>query len=152
VRNRQQELENMSDSSAGVLIPIVSIIMVFAIPIVAIIMDYRKRALQAGERRAMIEKGMVPPTPADDDEGAYGLRSRSPEALRARSLRTGTILVALGLGLALAFVLLYYVVQDSFIPHRAVGNFAVGAAIVGFLGIGNLVYYWLSAPKAGPTS
>jgi hypothetical protein len=24
---------------------------------------------------------------------------------------------------------------------------AVGAAVVGFLGLGNLVYYWLSAPK-----
>jgi hypothetical protein len=133
----------------AVLIPIVSIIMVFSVPIVAIIMDYRKRALQAGERRAMIEKGMVPPS-VDDDEGVYGRKPRSPEALRARSLRAGTILVALGLGLGLAFVMLTYVIQDSFMPHRATGSFAVGGAIVGFLGIGNLVYYWLSAPRSGP--
>jgi hypothetical protein len=132
----------------AVLIPIVSIIMVFSVPIVAIIMDYRKRALQAGERRAMIEKGMVPPS-LDDDEGAYGRKPRSPEALRARSLRAGTLLVALGLGLGLAFVMLTYVIQDSFMPHRAAGSLAVGGAIVGFLGIGNLVYYWLSKPRTG---
>lgn len=125
------------------LIPVVAILAVFAVPIVAIVMDYRKRALQSAERRAMIEKGMVPPDLADTD--GYG-KSRSPEALRARSLRTGTILVGLGLGLTVAFLLMLYRVVTPFLPP---GVLATGAAVVGFLGIANLVYYYLSRPKPG---
>jgi len=136
----------MEGSAAGILIPIVSIVMVFAVPIVAIIMDYRKRAVLAEERKAMIEKGMTPPL-IDEDGNPYG-RMRSPEAQRARSLRAGTILLALGIGLAVAFVMLQYVVTDFFLPHRMVGMLAVGSAVVGFLGLGNLVYYWLSTPKS----
>lgn len=140
----------MGETGIEVLIPIIAIIMVFSIPIVAIIMDYRKRALQAEERRAMIEKGMVPPDVVDDE--AYGQKSRSPEVLRNRSLRTGIILVSLGIGLGLAYVLLTYVVESVFLPARVVGMMAAGAAIIGFLGVGNLVYYKLSAPKPGPAA
>lgn len=130
---------------AGVLIPIVAIVMVFAVPIVAIIMDYRKRAVLAEERKAMIEKGIAPP-PMEEEVGPFN-KFRNPDAIRARSLRAGTILLALGIGLAVAFVMLQYVVTEFFLPRRMVGMLAVGSAVVGFLGLGNLVYYWLSAPK-----
>ena len=40
----------------GILIPIVAIVGSFAIPITAIILDYRRRKLQHEERRAMIER------------------------------------------------------------------------------------------------
>lgn len=125
------------------LIPVVAILAVFAVPIVAIVMDYRKRALQSAERRAMIEKGMVPPDLAD----TYGYgKPRSAEALRARSLRTGTILIGLGLGLTVAAVLMINRVVMPFMPP---GVLATGAAVVGFLGIANLVYYYLSKPRQG---
>jgi hypothetical protein len=132
-------------SNLGILIPVVGIVAVFAVPITAIIMDFRRRALHSAERRAMIEKGMVPPI-AEEDANPWG-RHRDPESQRARSLRGGIILLTLGMGMAVAFYLLNYVLVDSFLPPPARGGLAIGASIVGFLGIGNLIYYAVSGKK-----
>ena len=133
----------MHAASMAILIPVVAIIMVFSIPIVAIIMDYRKRALQSAERKAMIEKGMVPPE-LEETENRW-TQSRNPDYIRERSLRSGTILLFLGVGLAVAALALQFV--NSFVPARVAGPLSVAAAITGFLGLGNLVYYWVSGKR-----
>jgi len=86
---------------------------------------------------------MVPP---EIDEGP-GSRPRDLAYQRARSLRSGTILLTLGIGLAVAFIVVNYVFPDPFLPRPARGALAVAASIVGFLGIGNLIYYALTGKK-----
>lgn len=135
----------MSSGAWGVLIPVVAIAGGITIPVTAIIMDFRRRKLVSEERRAMIEKGLVPP-PMDESEYRWENR-RDPAERRARSLRTGIVLLSLGIGLAVAFYLLQYVITDFILPNKLTGFLAIGAAIVGFLGIGNLIYYAIS-PKA----
>ena len=83
----------MSDGfSPGLLIPLVAIGMSLSIPIVAIVMDYKRRRLHSDERRAMIEKGMVPP-PAEDTANPWAGRPRDLATQRARSLRAGIIML-----------------------------------------------------------
>ena len=119
-----------------VLIPLVAVGGAFAIPIVAIIMEQRRRRLQCEERRLMIEKGMeVPPLPLREEHG-WSRHSR-----REKSLHSGIIWTGLGIGLGLASWLLGYVLTVSFIPAQVSGPLAVGAAVVGFIGLANLVYY-----------
>jgi len=130
----------------GILIPVVAIIAGVAIPIVAILTDVRRRELQSQERRAMIEKGMVPPE-LEEDSKPWDRRPRDLASQRARSLRAGTIMLTLGIGLAVAFYMVNYVVVDGFMPRPARGGLAIAASIVGFLGIGNLIYYAVSGRK-----
>jgi hypothetical protein len=40
-----------------------------------------------------------------------------------------------------------YVLTEPFLPHPARGGLAIGASIVGFLGIGNLIYYAITGKK-----
>jgi hypothetical protein len=131
--------------NSGILIPVVGILATFSVPVTAIIMDYRRRALHSAERRAMIEKGMVPPM-VEDGANPWG-RNRDPAQRRARSLQGGIMLLTLGIGMAVAFYVTNYVLVDSFLPPPARGGLAIGASIVGFLGIGNLIYYALSGKK-----
>ncbi len=130
----------MSHFDGGLLIPIVAILGSFAIPIVAIIMDFRRRKLISDERRAMIERGMQPPPL---DEQAFGNRhgGSTPGERRERALASGIRLVGLGIGLAVGAYLVGYVLPDGFIPRGIVGPLAIGACVLGFLGVGNLVYY-----------
>ena len=125
------------------LIPIVAILATFSVPVTAIIMDYRKRRLQFDERRAMIERGMQPPPMADMGHGEHG----TLEQRREKSLRSGVVLLSLGLGLVVASLVLQSGLVQSFIPRQVAGPMSVGAAVLAFLGIGNLVYYAISAPK-----
>src|SRR5262245_24232934 len=97
----------------GILIPIVAIVGSFAIPITAIILDYRRRRLQYEERRAMIERGMQPP-PLEDKP--FQMSRRTPEERRQKSLQAGVISLFLGLGIGLGAFLLEYVFTDSFLP------------------------------------
>jgi hypothetical protein len=137
----------MSDGfSPGILIPIVAIAGSFAIPIVAIAMDFKRRRLHSEERRAMIEKGMVPP--AIEEHGhPWGSRPRDLASQRARSLRSGIIMLMLGVGLAVAFWVQLTFGSDDFTGHAPRWGLAMGAAIVGFLGIGNLIYYAVTGDK-----
>src|SRR5690349_4495972 len=101
---------------AGLLIPIVAILGSFAIPITAIVMDFRRRKLQFEERRAMIERGMQPPPLVEHDR-----MGRTPEERRDRALRGGIMALSLGVGLAVASFLLLNVLTDTFIPSRVAG-------------------------------
>ena len=80
----------------ALLIPIVAIVCTFAVPIIAIVMDYRRRKLQSEERRAMIERGMQPP-PLEEP-----IVRRDPAQRRAQSLFSGIIMLSLGVGLTVA--------------------------------------------------
>jgi hypothetical protein len=137
----------MSDGfNPGILIPIVAIAGSFAIPIVAIVMDFKRRRLHSEERRAMIEKGMVPPV-VDENANTWGMRPRDLASQRARSLRSGIIMLMLGVGLAVAFWVQLTFASDDFMRHVPRWGLAMGAAIVGFLGIGNLIYYAVTSDK-----
>jgi hypothetical protein len=127
---------------ADLLIPIIAIICTFAVPITAIVMDYRRRKLQSEERRAMIERGMQPP-PLEEPRKF----PRDPRERREKSLFSGITLLFLGIGLGVAGWLLQNVVAMSFIPKELTGFLTVGAAVVGFIGLGNLVYFFATASR-----
>jgi hypothetical protein len=133
---------------ADLLIPIIAILATFAVPITAIVMDFRRRKLQSEERRAMIERGMQPPPL--EDEGAFKRNRfmRDPAERRERSLFHGITMLSIGAGLAVAAWLLENVVSASFIPRELVGPLVVGASIVTFIGLGNLVYFLVTARRA----
>jgi uncharacterized membrane protein len=68
--------------------------------------------------------------------------------MRARSLRTGIIMLLLGIGMLVAFFLQqYYVSADTLQWHGPRWGLGVGGAIVGFLGLGNLIYYAVSGKR-----
>jgi hypothetical protein len=131
---------------SGIWIPIIAILATFAVPIVAIVMDFKRRQLQSAERRAMIERGMEPP-PLADRAIDFGLH-RTMEQRRVGALSGGIVMLALGLGLGLGAYLVGNVVTDSFIPHRAVGPLALGACVVGFIGAGLLVFYVVTGRRS----
>jgi hypothetical protein len=136
----------------GILIPIVAIVGSFAIPITAIILDYRRRRLQYEERRAMIERGMQPPPLEDKDKPFLQATRRTPEERRQKSLHAGVILVFLGLGIGLGVYLLGYVFTESYFPDKFVAMMALGASVLGFLGVGNLIYYAVAGKAGSGTS
>jgi hypothetical protein len=131
----------------GLWIPIIAILATFAVPIVAIVMDYKRRKLQADERRAMIERGMEPP-PLQERGMDFSLR-RTPDQRRERALSGGIVMLALGIGLGLAAYLLRNVLVDTFISPKVAGPMTLGACVVGFIGLGNLVYYAVSRRRGG---
>jgi hypothetical protein len=114
----------------GVSIPLVAIVMGIGIAFWRLYLDHERRKLQYEERKLMIERGLTPPPLPPD------LPRRSLES----SLRNGIILVSLGLGFAVA-----YVVRQggnlSAQPTGASNGFAIIAPILFLLGVGYLVYY-----------
>jgi Domain of unknown function (DUF6249) len=127
----------------GIIIPVVAIVFGIMIPIVSIVMDYRRRKLLSEERRAMIEKGMVPP-PLDERTGSP---PQDHETGRACALRRGITLLSLGVGLAVAFYMVQYVFPNSLHPRTPTFGLMIAASIVGFLGLGNLIYYAVTSKK-----
>ena len=79
----------------------------------------------------MIEKGLVPPELLEDDR-----KKVTPEDC----LRRGTVLLALGVGLTLAGVVLANFGDEEELVWIA----GVAASIVGSLGVGNIAYYLIS--------
>ena len=126
----------------ALLIPIVAIMCTFAVPITAIVMDYRRRKLQSDERRAMIERGMQPP-PLEEHHVP-----RNPVERREKSLYQGITMLFIGIGLGVAAWLLQNVVTTSLIPKGVNGPLTVGAAVLVFIGLGNLVYFAVTAKRA----
>jgi hypothetical protein len=129
---------------SGILIALVAILGGLAVPIVALIFDFKRRKLQFEERRAMIEKGMQPP-PME----ALDHRGQNPAARRDRYLRSGFGSLCMGLGLGLASYLMANVVPNSFIPHAIVGPMVIGASVLGFIGIGQLLYVFTTRGHGG---
>ena len=82
----------------------------------------------------MIEKGMAPPPVLPEGEKREK-RRWTPEDC----LRYGTIMVFLGIGFGIASLLVLGWGDEPF--NRPLG---VAGAIVGLLGLGNLVYYFIA--------
>lgn len=112
----------------GVLTGLVSVVMSLGIVFWWIYWSYRKKQLQYHERQLMIEKGMTPPPVLPE-------QWLTPEG----ALRRGTVLLCLGIGLGVAAV-----IAANLVEAELGGVFAVAAAIIGFIGLGNLVYYFIA--------
>ena len=98
----------------------------------AIYWDYRKKQLQSEERRLMIERGMM--------SSEEGKKPVTPEA----SLRRGTMALCVGVGLGIGAVILRYWGAKDAPPVWLMG---VVAAIVGLVGVGNLLFYFLARDR-----
>lgn len=122
------------EGALALMIPIVAIVFGIGVAFWSIYWDHQKKRLQYQERQLMIEKGLVPPPDLVD-----GRRRVTPEDC----LRRGTVLLSLGVGLAIGAVILANVGRDNLVwlPGLA-------AAIVGSLGVGNLAYYRTSRHRA----
>ena len=113
----------------GVMIPILAIVLGIGVAFWATYWKHRTQRLQYEERQLMIEKGMTPPPVLPEREK----RRWTPEDC----LRYGTIMVFLGIGFGIAS-LLVLAWGDAPLP------LGVAGAIVGLLGLGNLVYYFIA--------
>ena len=111
------------------LVPVVAIVMGIGIAMWSIYWDHQTKRLKYEERRQMIEKGMAPP-PVLDDEG----RRPTPED----HLRRGVIMSFLAAGLGIAALVL------ARVDGPPAWLLLVAASIVGFLGLGCLVYYFIA--------
>jgi hypothetical protein len=115
----------------ALLIPIIAIAGGLSVGAWSIYMDYKTRQMQYAERKLMIEKGLTPP-PVLPDGGKKRVTVED-------CLRRGTILLFLGIGLGIGYWALLRL-DNGPDPWIA----AVGGAIVGLLGVGNLVYYFIA--------
>ena len=113
----------------GVMVPLSAIVLGIGLSFWQIYWNHQKRQLQYRERQLMIEKGMTPPPVLIDDER----KSYTPES----SLRRGIVLVSLAIGLTAAAIFL----ANAGGSNGTMRGIGVAAAIVGSLGVGNLVYY-----------
>jgi hypothetical protein len=116
----------------GVITGLVSVVMSLGIVFWWIYWSYRKKHLQYQERQLMIEKGLTPPP----------VLPEQPVTLES-TLRRGTVLLCLGIGFGVAAPIAAYLVE-----RELAGVLAVTAAIVGFVGLGNLVYYFIARRSA----
>lgn len=123
-------MQNGSEVPILVLtIPIVSIVLGIGVAFWAIYWDYRTKQIKYKERELMIEKGLPLPPMAPDKKLV------TPEDC----LRRGAIMLFLGIGLGIGYIILLW--DRSGPPAWVCG---VGAAIVGLLGMGHLVYYFIA--------
>jgi len=132
--------------NVALLIPVLAIVLGIGVAFWSIYWDHQKKRLLFEERRLMIERGMTPPEfPVDMPwamfKGQEG-QQMSPEA----SLRHGTVQLFLGIGLALG----YFVLRASSEDWGWV--LGAGGAIVGLLGMGNLVYYFIARSRKSETT
>lgn len=119
-------------SFMGLLIPIVAIVMSLGVAFWAIYWDFRAKQIKQRERELMIERGMVPSETGE---------SKRPPVLE-EYLRKGIVMVFLGIGLWIGYLVLLYSAGP---PAWICG---VGGAIVGLVGIGNLLYYAIAKKLA----
>ena len=119
----------------GILIPLSAIVLGIGLSFWSIYWNHQKRQLQYRERALMIEKGMTPPPMLIEEER----KSTTPES----SLRRGIVLVSLAIGLAAASLFLASAGGD----RGGMRGMGIAAAIVGSLGVGNLVYYSIARRK-----
>ena len=121
----------------ALMIPIVAIVLSTGLAFWWVYWNHQKRQLQYRERQLMIEKGLTPPPLLLEERTTI-----TPEG----SLRRGTILLCLGIGLAVGTAIL----GNFFGDREFVGLVALAAAIVGFIGLGNLVYYFIARDRSRP--
>jgi drug/metabolite transporter (DMT)-like permease len=115
----------------GILTGLVTIVMSLGIVFWAIYWSYQKKRLQYQERQLMIEKGLTPPPVLPEAP-----KKVSPED----SLRRGLVLLFLGVGFGVAAAVVLTVADQEDLTWVL----GVTGAIVGFLGLGYLAYYFLA--------
>jgi hypothetical protein len=119
------------EAVVGTLIPLAAIVMGIGLAFWSLYLEHQQRRLQFEERRIMIEKGMQPPPMVP-----YS-RHRPPTL--EDTLRRGTIMVFLGIGLIAAMGLVFGV---GGLGGRGLARLlAIGGPIVLLIGVGHLVYY-----------
>ena len=128
--------QNVLIPIVAMLIPLSAIVLGIGIAFWFIYWEHQKKRLQYQERQLMIEKGLTPPPVLPDQPK----KKITPDDC----LRRGTVLLFLGLGLAVGYGVLGRQTSDE----ELVGMIGLAAAIVGFLGLGYLAYYFIARPKA----
>jgi uncharacterized protein DUF6249 len=123
----------------GIMIPLSAIVLGIGLAFWSVYWNHQKRQLQYRERQLMIEKGLVPPPILVEEK-----HRTTPEV----SLHRGIVLLSLGIGLALAAVFLSTFDGGA----RGTRGLGVAAAIVGSIGLGNLVYYFIARQKPEDTA
>lgn len=119
----------------GVLTGLMTVVLSLGIVFWAIYWNHQKKRLQYQERQLMIEKDMTPPPV---------LPEQAKKVTAEDALRRGTVLLFLGLGLGVAAPIGRMLVEDEL-----GGLLGVAAAIVGFIGFGNLAYYFIARRHRG---
>jgi hypothetical protein len=119
----------------ALLIPILAIVLGIGVAFWAIYWGHQTRKLKYEERRHMIERGMVPPEMRSEDDEDEDDKPMTPE----QCFKTGIIMTFLGVGLGLG----YFVLRDSYDDGPPPWVLGVGGSIVGMIGLGNLVYFFL---------
>jgi len=115
----------------GVMTGLAAVVLGIGVAFWGIYWDHQKKRLQYQERQLMIERGLTPPPDLPNAKKIV-----TPEDC----LRRGTILLFLGVGFGIGYVVLANASGDG--PPAWLAG--VAGAIVGFLGLGNLVYYFLA--------
>jgi|SRR5690554_941822 len=114
----------------GDLIGLVAVLCIFGLPIIAgIVLGMKAMKTRNEERMGLINQGIIPPdTPK---------RKANPNRLVA--LRNGVLLIAIGIGIIVGFLCSEYLVigqENEF--------WIIGASIVFFMGVGYLIYFFVS--------
>ena len=117
----------------GELIPLAAIVLGIGVAFWSIYWDHQRKRLQYQERQLMIEKGLTPPPMLPEEP-----KRRAPED----SLRRGLVMFCLGVGLGVASV-----VSAGQVEEKLGAVLGVAAAIVGFVGVGHLAYYFIARRK-----
>jgi hypothetical protein len=120
----------------GVLTGLATVVLSLGIAFWSIYWDHRKTRLQYQERQLMIEKGLTPPPVLP------GRAKPTPEDC----LRRGTVLLFLGAGFGAAALVVFTTWPQE---GEFGGVLGVTGAIVGFLGLGYLVFYFITRRKTG---
>jgi hypothetical protein len=121
-------------------VPIVAIVMGVGLAFWRTYWAHQKRRLQHQERLAMIERGITPPAEPPEEKRMYPVSAE-------HALRRGTVLLFLGVGFAVAAVVVAYTGDDRDLIWVA----GAAGAIIGFLGLGNLAYYFLIRDRKAET-
>jgi len=116
----------MDDNFIG----LVAILSAVTLPIVAgLILGYQFIASRHRERMGLINQGIIPPETS----------KKKSDPNRMVSLRNGIVLVSLGIGVIVGILSI-----ENLVLEDSVKFFVMASAILVFLGIGYLVYFFLS--------
>ena len=114
------------------LVPLLAIFCIFGLPILmAIILGTQWIKARNQERMGLINQGIIPPDSSK--------KKRNPN--RFVSLRNGIILVCLGIGIIVGFLISNFSYSNEV---RISSFFSLSASIVFFLGIGYLIYFFVT--------
>ena len=111
-------------------IPIIAILCSIGLPIATgLILGFKKLDSEHRERMGLINQGIIPPDSLK--------KKANPN--RYVSLRNGIVLVCLGIGIIVGFL-----ISNLSGDYEIDSFFSLGASIVFFLGIGYLIYFFVT--------